>query len=553
MSTEPSFDVPERFNFGRDVVDRLAADRGRVALHWEDERGVALRYTFFDFRAQSNRIANLLAAHGVGRGDAVLVMLPRLPQWHAAIVAGLKLGALVIPCTAALRPKDVEYRATHSGARAIVTTREGATVVEQVRARCPQLAVRIAFAGVPFGLEATLDDASAGGVPPLPDGWLDGDRELARQSQDFVPADTAAAEPALCFYTSGTTKDPKAVLHGHAYTYCQRFTARFWLDARPDGLHWTTSDTGWAKAAYGVLFGPWGLGAPTLMYNGRFDPVRELELLERYRVTTFCAPPTEYRLLVKQDLSRFDLSHLRHCTGAGEPLNPEVIRIWHERTGLWIHDGYGQTESILLVGNLPGMEIRPGAMGKPFPGHDVAVVDEAGQQLPAGEVGEIAVRNRPPCLLLEYWKNREETDFVFRDGLYWTGDRGYRDEDGYLWFVGRADDVIISAGYRIGPFEVESALLTHPAVLESAVVASPDPDRGHVVKAFVVLRDGVTASEALARELQDHVKQTTAPYKYPRAIEFVAELPKTVSGKIRRGELRAREEARSATPPAARS
>jgi len=543
MPSDAPFAVPERFNFGRDVVDHLAADRGRVALHWEDERGVALRYTFWDFQAWSNRIANLLAAHGVGRGDAVLVMLPRLPQWHAAIVAGLKLGALVIPCTAALRPKDVEYRATHSGARAIVTTREGAAVAEEVRARCPQLVVRVAFAGVPFGLEATLGEASGGA--PLPDGWLDGDRELARQSQDFAPADTAAEEPALCFYTSGTTKDPKAVLHSHAYTYCQRYTARFWLDARPDGLHWTTSDTGWAKAAYGVLFGPWGLGAPTLMYNGRFDPARELELLERYRVTTFCAPPTEYRLLVKQDLSCFDLSKLRHCTGAGEPLNPEVIRIWHERTGLWIHDGYGQTESILLVGNLPGMEVRPGAMGKPFPGHDVAVVDESGAVLPVGEVGEIVVRNRPPCLLLEYWKNREETEFVFRDGLYWTGDRGYQDEDGYLWFVGRADDVIISAGYRIGPFEVESALLTHPSVLESAVVATPDVDRGHVVKAFVVLREGVVASSALADELKSHVKQTTAPYKYPRAIEFVAELPKTVSGKIRRGELRAREESRA--------
>ena len=284
MATDSPFDVPERFNFGRDVVDRFAADRGRVALHWEDERGVATRYTFWDFQVWSNRIASLLAAHGVARGDAILVMLPRLPQWHAAIVAGLKLGALVIPCTAALRPKDVEYRATHSGARAIVTTREGAAVVEQVRARCPALAVRIAFAGAPLGLAAAV----ATDAPPLPEGWLDGDRELSRQAQAFEPADTAAGEPALCFYTSGTTKEPKAVLHGHAYTYCQRYTARFWLDAREDGLHWTTSDTGWAKAAYGVLFGPWGLGAPTLMYNGRFDPVRELELLERYQVRIDC-------------------------------------------------------------------------------------------------------------------------------------------------------------------------------------------------------------------------------------------------------------------------
>jgi acetyl-CoA synthetase/medium-chain acyl-CoA synthetase len=541
MPADFSFDVPERFNFGRDVVDRLAADRGRVALHFEDESGRSARYTFWDFATTSNRIANLLAAHGVRRGDAVLVMLPRLPQWHASVVAGLKLGALVIPCTAALRPKDVEYRAQHSGARAIVTTGDGAAVVDQVRARCPELRVRLAFSGLPLGFPPDPGAAPA----RVPEGWIDADRELTRSSPKLEVADTASAEPALCYYTSGTTKDPKAVLHSHAYTWCQRFTARFWLDARQDGLHWTTSDTGWAKAAYGVLFGPWGVGAPTLMFNGRFDPARELELLERYQVTTFCAPPTEYRMLVKQDLSRFDLSHLRHCTGAGEPLNPEVIRLWHERTGLWIHDGYGQTESILLVGNLPGMEIRPGAMGLPFPGHDVAVVDQTGREVAAAEVGDIVVRNRPPSLLLEYWKNPEETAYVFRDGLYWTGDRGYRDESGYLWFVGRADDVIISAGYRIGPFEVESALLTHPAVLESAVVAKPDPDRGHVVKAFVVLREGMAGNAALAEELKTHVKNTTAPYKYPREVEFVAELPKTVSGKIRRAELRAREGARA--------
>lgn len=539
MRTDLSLDVPARFNFARDVVDRLAADRGRVALYWEDESGRSARYTFWDFQAWSNRIANLLAAHGVGRGDAVLVMLPRLPQWHASVVAGLKLGALVVPCTAALRPKDVEYRARHSGARAIVTTHEGAAVVDAVRESCPELGVRLAFPDAPLGVPSR-----AGAASGARQGWLDAELELPQTPATFEPADTAAAEPALCYYTSGTTKEPKAVLHGHAYTWCQRFTARFWLDARPDGLHWTTSDTGWAKAAYGVLFGPWGVGAPTLMYNGRFDPARELELLARYEVSTFCAPPTEYRMLVKQDPALFRFPKLRHCTGAGEPLNPEVIRVWHERTGLWIHDGFGQTESILLVANLPGMEIRPGAMGLPFPGHDVAVVDEKGAETAAGEVGDIVVRNRPPSLLLEYWKNPEETAAVFRDGLYWTGDRGYRDESGCLWFVGRADDVIISAGYRIGPFEVESALLTHPAVLESAVVGKPDADRGHVVKAFVVLREGASASAELVAELQAHVKAATAPYKYPRDIEFVAELPKTVSGKIRRAELRARESAR---------
>jgi acetyl-CoA synthetase/medium-chain acyl-CoA synthetase len=312
-------------------------------------------------------------------------------------------------------------------------------------------------------------------------------------------------------------------------------------------VHWTTSDTGWAKAAYGVLFGPWMNGVTTFMYNGRFDPQKEFELLARYRINTFCAPPTEYRILVKENLTKHAFPKLRHCTGAGEPLNPEVIEIWRKHFGLTIHDGYGQTETTLLAANLPGMEVRAGSMGKPFPGHDVRVVDANLNDAAAGEVGEIAVRvkpQRPPSIFLEYWKNPDETAAVFKGDYYLTGDEATRDADGYLWFVGRADDVIISAGYRIGPFEVESALLEHAAVMESAVVASPDADRGSIVKAFVKLRAGTERTEVLKHELQEHVKRTTAPYKYPREIEFVDDLPKTVSGKIRRVELRKAEEAR---------
>jgi acetyl-CoA synthetase/medium-chain acyl-CoA synthetase len=293
-----------------------------------------------------------------------------------------------------------------------------------------------------------------------------------------------------------------------------------------------------------VLFGPWNHGVPVFMYNGRFEPKKELELLEKHQITTFCAPPTEYRLLVKEDLGRYDLARLRHCTGAGEPLNPEVIEQWRNAYDLTIHDGYGQTETILLVGNLQGLPVRPGSMGKPSPGHDVRVIDESGAESPVGEVGEVALRGRTPSLFLEYWKNPQESAACWRDDYYLTGDRAYRDEQGYFWFVGRADDVIISAGYRIGPFEVESALLTHSAVLESAVIASPDAIRGSIVKAFIKLKPGNTASEGLAKQIQDHVKQITAPYKYPREIEFVEELPKTVSGKIRRVELREREEER---------
>jgi acetyl-CoA synthetase/medium-chain acyl-CoA synthetase len=473
----------------------------------------------------SNQLMNALAGLGLRRGEPLMVMLPRVPAWQIAMVGGLKLGALVVPCTATLRAKDIAYRARHSGARAIVTTVEQAAEVDTALPAGSELPIRVALGGAPSG-------------------WHDFDGLLARAATTGTPARTAGTEPALCYYTSGTTREPKAVLHGHAYPFAHRYTGELWLDLRRTDLHWTTSDTGWAKAAYGVLFGPWMTGTPVFMYHGRFDPERELDLLRRNEISVFCAPPTEYRLLVKQPLARWRLPRLRHCTGAGEPLNPEVIHAWNDAFGVMIHDGYGQTETALLAANLPGLPIRAGAMGKPFPGHDLRVIDAQGAELPPDEVGDLAVRGTTPAMFLEYWKNPDETAACRRGEWYLTGDRARRDEDGYLWFVGRADDVIISAGYRIGPFEVESALLEHDAVLESAVVASPDADRGEVVKAFVVLREGRAPSEALARELQEHVKRTTAPYKYPRAVEFVASLPKTVSGKIRRVELRERERSR---------
>jgi len=522
MSSRREFQwqVPPEFNFGYDAVDVFAADRSRLALLYVREDGTSERHTFWDFKQRSDRFANALAALGVRRGDPVLLMLPRVPEWQVAFIACLKLGALVIPCTATLRAKDIRYRAQHSGARAIVTARANVDEVESVLADCPALTIKIAL------------DAPAG--------WVDFHAAERSGSRALARVATCVDEPALCFYTSGTTKDPKAVLHSHAYTFAHTYTGRYWLDLRRTDLHWTTSDTGWAKAAYGVLFGPWNHGVPVFMYAGRFDPEREMQLLEEWEVSVFCAPPTEYRLLAKQDLSRWKLPRLRHCVGAGEPLNPEVIQAWKDAYNLVVHDGYGQTESILLVANLPGMTIRPGSMGKPFPGHDVAIIDETGKRIAAGEVGDVAVHGHPPSLFLEYWKNPDETAACRRGEWYVTGDRASADDDGYLWFVGRADDVIISAGYRIGPFEVESALLEHRAVLESAVVAAPDAVRGSIVKAYVVLRPGVDPSGALARELQEHVKAVTAPYKYPRQVEFVASLPKTVSGKIRRVELRER-------------
>jgi acetyl-CoA synthetase/medium-chain acyl-CoA synthetase len=525
------WETPEYFNFAA-VIDKFAEDPRRVAILWEDSEGRRARLTFADIARQSRRIANVLAGHGIRRGDAVLLVLPRITLWQAAYIGALRLGAIVIPCASMLREKDLVYRANHSGARAIIAGVEDAAMVAELRKQCPSLE-RYLIAG------------------STRTGWISLQEEMGRTLEAFKPVNTKSSEPAICYYTSGTTKEPKAVLHSHGYTYSHRFTGLNWLDLSPGGLHWTTSDTGWAKAAYGVLFGPWMNGVTTFMYNGRFDPAKELELLRRYGVTTFCAPPTEYRILIKENLAAYSFPKLKHCTGAGEPLNPEVIEVWRDRFGLTIRDGFGQTETAILAANMPAMPVKAGSMGLPFPGHDVRVLNDKLAETKIDEVGELAVRmspERPPSLFLEYWKNAPETAAVFRGDWYLTGDNATRDADGYLWFVGRADDVIISAGYRIGPFEVESALLEHPAVMESAVVASPDPDRGSIVKAFVKLRPGAEPNDRLVTELQEHCKRITAPYKYPREIEFIDELPKTLSGKIRRVELRHREQSRKSKP-----
>ena len=518
------WDVPDAFNFGRDVVDRFAADPERPALLWRDATGAERRLTFADVARAANRTAHLLRDLGVGPGDPVIAMLPRIPEWHVTAIGTLERGALLIPCSTLLRPKDIAYRVAHSGAVAIVATGAEAAAVDTVRAELTS--VRHFLMLAPEGER----------VPP---GWTDLRAALAGCADDAGAGHpTRAGDPALVYYTSGTTGPPKAVLHDHGYTFAQRQTSLVWHGLRDGDRIWTTSDTGWAKAAYGVLFGPWSLGAEVVLFNGRFEARRELELIEALAPQVFCAPPTEFRMLVKEDLSSLRMPALRECVSAGEPLNPEVIRAWRDATGLTIRDGYGQTETILLVGNFPGLPVRPGSMGLPLPGLRVEVVDEDGTPLPAGEVGDIAVHGRPPGLFHGYWKDDAASLRCQRGDWYITGDRAYRDEDGYFWFVARADDVIISAGYRIGPFEVESALLEHPDVVEAAAVAAPDADRGSVVRAYVVTRDGVTGDDVLARRLQDHVKRVTAPYKYPRQVVFVDALPKTVSGKIRRIELR---------------
>ena len=520
-------EVPERFNFARDVIGRWAQDPNHLAMHWLGGNGEERRLTFRDFAERSDRFARVLEDQGVRPGDRVMVQLPRVPAWWEVLLGCFKAGAVAVPGTVLLTPKDVHYRTTLAEGVAYVCDADNALKVDQVRTECPSLKTLIQVGG------------EAGG------GWLDYEREMSAAAGGFTTVDTRSADPALIYFTSGTVGNPKMVLHTHAsYPIGHIITGRFWLDLRPDDLHLNLSETGWAKAAWSSFFGPWNMGAALFVQDarGKFNAAETLQLLESYPITTFCAPPTAYRMLVLEDLARYRTS-LRWCVGAGEPLNPEVIETWQRGTGHLIRDGYGQTETVLLCGNYPSLEVRPGSMGKPSPGMPVAVVDDEGQVLGPDNEGDIAVRfrpERPVGLFQEYWKNPEATEASRRGDWYVTGDRAYVDRDGYFWFVGRADDVIISAGYRIGPFEVESALIEHPAVAEAAVVGKGDPMRGTIVKAYVILAPGHQGSEQLATELQDHVKRVTAPYKYPREIEFVTELPKTISGKIRRVELRAR-------------
>ena len=523
-------EVPEFFNFGFDVVDKWAEDRTKLALISIDSTGENVQHhSFWDLKVLSNKYANALRDRGIKKGDRVFIMLPRIPEWYVVMLGLMKLGALPMPGTTLLTPKDIEYRINTAEAVMAITDAENASKVDEAAGGCPMLEHLVVVNGERRGWISYSEDMS-----------------VASSSLNNVEP-TRSDDPLLIYFTSGTVGYPKMVLHTQASCAIGHIiSAKYWHDLTASDLMWTLSDTGWAKAAYGKLFGQWTLGAAVMQHDarGRFDAPLTLSLLERHGVTSFCAPPTAYRMLVLEDLSKYKMDNLRHCTGAGEPLNPEVMKQWEDGTGLVIYDGYGQTETVLLVGNFRCNEVKPGSMGKPSPGFTIGVVDEQGDEVPVGEEGQIAVKSkpeRPVGLFQEYWKDKEAMDRSFLGDWYLTGDKAYKDEDGYFWFVGRADDVIISAGYRIGPFEVESALIEHPAVAESAGVASPDEVRGDIVKAFIILAPDYVASDELMVSLQDHVRTTTAPYKYPRAVEFVTELPKTVSGKIRRVELRQRE------------
>ncbi|MEE8499445.1 MAG: AMP-binding protein, partial [Kiloniellales bacterium] len=516
--------VPERFNFGRDVVDVFAEDPRRLALIWCNDRGEERRFSFAEIRARSNQVANWLAERGVAKGERVVVMLPRVPEWQIAMVACLKLGAVPIPCITMLTARDVGYRVAHSGAVAAITTSE-----------------ETGKFGAPERFKARL----AVGRPVA--GWS-AYAETAACATDYAACDLGAEEPAVMYYTSGSTGHPKGVCHAARALFAWRVSAQYWLSLDGEDLMWCTADTGWSKAGTSILFGPWSRGSAVLFYDGPFDAAKRLQIIERYKVSVFCAAATELRRLILEDARPYDLSSLRLTVSAGESVNPEVLEAWTSMTKVPLLDGYGQTETLMTVLNYPGMAVKPGSMGKALPGVATGVLTEAGVLAGPGSEGQLLIRLPNPQVMLGYWNDPQRTaeSIITLEGVQWfkTGDNVRWDEDGYLFYLGRSDDIINSAGYRIGPQEVENALIEHAAVRESAVIGVPDPERGEIVKAFVILHDPASASDRLAEELQAHVKAMTAPYKYPRRIAFVDELPKTISGKIQRAVLRRNETGR---------
>lgn len=521
-------EAPVYFNFVRDVFDRWAERKpNAAALWWVGVQGAGeKKFSFAELREKSLRTARLLAASGVKPSDRVIVMLPRIPEWWFVMLGLVRLGAVPVPCTPLLTPRDLSYRIEAARCTCVITDAEGA-------AKLPD------FKGVRW---------QVGGSQP---GWSNFDSGLRAAQPVFDNGSVRSDAPGILYFTSATTGSPKMVLHTQvSYGLAHRVTGELWLDLRPGDLHWNIADLGWGKAAWSSFYGPWHQGACVFAVDarGRFDAKLTLETLAHFPITTCCAPPTALRMIGREELSRYKFPSLRHCVTAGEPLNPEVLSRWKSATGLTFYEAYGQTETVVLIGNFRSHKtpVQPGSMGKVAPGYEVMLLDDKLKPVPNGREGEIAIRckpTRPLGLFQEYWLNPDEMARQFRGDYYLTGDRATKDADGYFWFIGRKDDVIKSSGYRIGPFEVESALQAHPAVLESGVVGKADETRGQIVKAFVVLRRGVEATEQLKRELQKHCKEMAAPYKYPREIEFVTELPKTVSGKTRRVELRNRDKA----------
>lgn len=528
--------VPADFNFAYDVVDAYAAEEpDKKALLWTDDRGGEIQFTFADMKRETDRTASYFQSLGIGRGDMVMLILKRRYEFWFSILALHKLGAVAIPATHLLTRKDVVYRCNMAGIKAIVAAGEP-VITGHIAAAMPESPTTKLLISV---------------GPEIPEGFLDF-HEGIRHAAPFVRPQHVNTNDdiMLMYFTSGTTGEPKMVAHDFTYPLGHISTGCFWHNLHEGSLHLTIADTGWAKAAWGKLYGQWLAGANIFVYDHeKFTPADILHKIGQYRITSLCAPPTIYRFLIREDLSKYDLSSLEYCTTAGEALNGAVYDTFKRLTGVRLMEGFGQTETTLTLATFPWLEPKPGSMGVPNPQYDIDLLTPDGRSAEDGEQGQIVIRTdrgKPLGLFKEYYLNDGMTHEVWHDGVYYTGDVAWRDEDGYFWFVGRADDVIKSSGYRIGPFEVESALMTHPAVVECAITGVPDEIRGQVVKATIILGEKYRprAGEELIRELQDHVKRVTAPYKYPRIIEFVDELPKTISGKIRRKAIRADDENR---------
>ena len=532
--------VPEHFNFGYDVVDVYAEeDPEKEAILWTNDRGDVKHLNYREYKQLSDMVASYLLQLGIKRGDCVMLILKRRIEWWITMVALHKIGAVAIPATHLLTDKDIIYRCHEADIKAIVAVGDTQILHNVIKARayCPSLKHCISIG------------------PRVPQGW-DNYWQGAMIAPKFVSqkGQNDIKDNFLMYFTSGTSGEPKMVMHDYTYPLAHIVTGKFWHNVHEGSLHLTVADTGWGKAVWGKFYGQMIAGATVFIYDfeGRFEPDKMLQVMADFKVTSFCAPPTVYRFMIREDLSKYDLSNLEYCTTAGEALNPNVFLEWKEKTGIMIYESYGQTETTLVLGTYPYVKPNPGSMGMPNPQYDVDVLDADGNHCKPGEHGQLVIRTsnkldgeghpleKPYGLFKEYYRNPELTAKAHRNGIYYTGDVVYYDEQGYYWFVSRADDVIKSSGYRIGPFEVESALMSHEAVVECAITGVPDEIRGMVVKATVVLSAEYKsqAGPELIRELQDHVKRETAPYKYPRIIEFVDELPKTISGKIRRVEIR---------------
>lgn len=520
------WDIPKQYNIGYDVVDKHTKTdkKNKIALYWENAEGETDKFTFLDMKHLTDKFGNALKKIGFKKGDRFLIRLPNLPQFQISFLGGVKIGAIPIPSSVMFRAHEIEYRINDSGSKAIITTSRYVDEVNKIKDNCPTLKHII-----------IVDEAY--------DDQLSYDELMKNSSQNLEIEPTKKDDMAFFCYTSGTTGEPKGAVHLHRWVPGNDPSVLFWQQGKENDIITHTGDLNWIFPLGNGFLYPWRWGISTFIYDGKFNAKRWFELLEKYEITNLASVPTAYRLLVtiKDAEKNYDLSKLSHCISAGEPLNPEVIKEWKRRFGLDIYDGIGMTEVMVYLSNIKGMNVRPGSCGRPQPGKICKIVDHDGKTLPMGEPGVLAIKKTDPGLFKEYWNKPKKTIESFKNGWFLTGDVLYQDKDGYFWFSGRDDDLIMASGYRISPFEVESAIISHPDVLEAAVVASPDEIRGVIVKSFVILHDKKKASDKLIKDIQGHCKKVAAPYKYPREIEFVEELPKTQSGKIKRKELRERE------------